>query len=290
VVIAAVEAVPLAVSFKETFSFGTTDRTISPNIVVITQSDEGHVGYGEACPLPAFTSETQASVIELIQQRVAPVLAGRDPMNRVSLLHEIAPVLRFAPFTVAALDTALLDLAGRALGVPVHALLGGSFRERVEVLGSIGWNTDAVRMTEIAVEQSKAYRWLKLYAGRGELHADLDRLQAVRDAVGPQIELFVDVNGMWSPSDLIRALPRLDRSESRSSSSHCRSRRSSFNAIWSLSSASTSSPMSRCAPSQMRRTSRRCDRRLCSTSGTPSSAGRQPRCTRGTWPLRMVSG
>jgi muconate cycloisomerase len=208
--ITAVEAVPLAVSFKEAFRFGTTDRTTSPNVVVVVRTDEGPVGYGEACPVPAFTSETQSSIIELVERRVAPVLTGGDPLNRTPLLHALARVLRFAPFTVAAVDTALLDLAGRALGVPAHALLGGAFRDRVEVHGSVGWQEDAAEMVRTAVGQAATYRSLKLYAGRGDVHADLDRLCAVRAAVGPDVGLFVDVNGMWSPSDLLQALPRLE--------------------------------------------------------------------------------
>jgi muconate cycloisomerase len=192
--ITAVEAVPLAVSFKEAFRFGTTDRTTSPNVVAVVRTDEDAVGYGEACPVPAFTSETQSSIVELVERRVAPVLTGGDPLNRTPLLHALARVLRFAPFTVAAVDTALLDLAGRALGVPAHALLGGAFRDRVEVHGSVGWQEDAADMVRTAVGQAATYRSLKLYAGRGDVHTDLDRLCAVRTAVGPDAGLFVDAN------------------------------------------------------------------------------------------------
>lgn len=119
-----VEAVPVAASFRTAFRFGTVDRSTSPNVVVIIRTDDGVVGYGEACPVPAFTSETQRSVVELVEERVAPLLVGRDPRHRVPVLQELAQVLRFAPFTTAAVDTALLDLVGRALGVPVHTLLG----------------------------------------------------------------------------------------------------------------------------------------------------------------------
>ena len=204
-----VEAVPLAASFKSTFRFGTTDRTTSPNVVVIVRTDEGPVGYGEACPVPAFTCETQKSIVELVEERVAPVLVGRDPEHRLPLLHDLARVLKSAPFTTAAVDTALLDLVGRALDVPVHTLLGGAFRDRTEVHGSVGWDEDAGKMVEAALHQRETYRWLKLYAGRGDIAADLDRLQAVRDAIGHDVRLFVDVNTMWTPSDLVRALPRV---------------------------------------------------------------------------------
>lgn len=207
--IQSVEAVPIAASFRRTFRFGTTDRSTSPNVVVIIRTHDGATGYGEACPVPAFTSETQASIVELVEQRIAPALVGRNADNRLALLAQLGTSVRFAPFTITAVDTALLDVMGRALGVPVHVLLGGAFRDRTEVHGSVGWDADPAKVAESAVEQAQTYRWLKLYAGRGELDEDLDRLQAVRDAVGPEVKLFVDINGMWTPSDLIRALPRV---------------------------------------------------------------------------------
>jgi len=207
--IESIEAIPLAASFSKTFRFGTTDRSTSPNVVVIIRTSDGHVGYGEAVPVPAFTSETQNSIVELVEERIAPVVVGRDPFDRQLLLADIFKVLRFAPFTIAAVDMALLDLQGRALDVPVYALLGGAFRSSTEVHGSVGWSEDSESMVDIAVEQAETYSCLKLYAGRGGLERDLDRLQAVRDAVGPDIQLFVDVNMMWEPSDLVRALPRV---------------------------------------------------------------------------------
>jgi muconate cycloisomerase len=207
--ISSVEAIPIAASFRSTFRFGTTERTTSPNVVIAIRTDEGQIGYGEACPVPAFTSETQRSIVELVEQRVAPALVGGDPSLRAPLLEGLARSLAFAPFTVAGVETALLDLLGRVLEVPVHVLLGGAFRDRVEVHGSVGWDEDAARMAENALEQCQTYRWLKLYAGRGEIDRDLDRLQAVRDAVGPDARLIVDINGMWSASDAIRAIPRL---------------------------------------------------------------------------------
>src|SRR5207237_1160657 len=128
--IKSIEAIPLAASFKEVFRFGMTDRTSSPNVLVRIVADEGVVGWGEACPVQAFTSETQASVVELVETRVATALVGRDPLQRVPLLDALARVLRFAPFTFAAVDTALLDVAARHTGLPVSALLGGALPAR----------------------------------------------------------------------------------------------------------------------------------------------------------------
>jgi L-alanine-DL-glutamate epimerase-like enolase superfamily enzyme len=208
--ITSVEAIPLAAAFKQVFRFGTTDRSTSTNVIVRVSTDEGVVGYGEACPVQAFTPETQASIVELVETRVAPNLVGRDALQRVPRLADLARVLRLAPFTVAAVDTALLDLAGKQTGVSVSTLLGGAFRDRVEVHGSVTWDEDPARIVETALEQRETYRWLKLYAGRGEIDRDLDRLQAVRDAVGADARLMVDINGMWRQSDAIRALARVE--------------------------------------------------------------------------------
>lgn len=204
-----IEAIPVAASFRSTFRFGTTDRSTSPNVIVRIETDDGVVGYGEACPVPAFTAETQQSIVELVEQRVSPVLLGQNPEHRLPLLVALGKVLKGAPFTTAAVDTALLDVLGRALGVPVHALLGGAFRDSIQVHGSVGWNRDSAAMVDVATEQAQQYQWLKLYAGRGALDEDLDRLAAVRQAVGPTTDLFVDINTLWTASDLIRAMPRV---------------------------------------------------------------------------------
>jgi L-alanine-DL-glutamate epimerase-like enolase superfamily enzyme len=124
--------------------------------------------------------------VELVETRVAPTLVGRDALQRVPRLAELARVLRFAPFTVAAV--VLLDLLGRRAGVPAATLLGGSFRDRVEVHGSVTWDEDPARVVESALEQRETYRWLKLYAGRAA-HGRPQR-------------------HVGAPSDVIRALDR----------------------------------------------------------------------------------
>src|SRR5438067_11103750 len=75
--IKSIEAIPLAASFKQVFRFGMTDRTSSPNALVRLGTDDGVVGWGEACRVQAFTSETQASVVELVETHVGTALVGR---------------------------------------------------------------------------------------------------------------------------------------------------------------------------------------------------------------------
>lgn len=207
--IASVEAVPLAARLRVPFRFGTVVRTTSANVLVRIERDDGLTGYGEACPVPQLTAETQESVVALVQQRVAPALVGEDARRWRPLLGRVAERLFEAPFTLAAIDMALLDLAGRSLDLPVHALLGGRHRDAVEVHGSVGWDADPERVADTAQEQAREFRWLKLYAGTGELADDLERIEAARRRVGDDHPFLLDVNGRWSPLEAIRAGPVL---------------------------------------------------------------------------------
>src|SRR3954452_14659654 len=74
--IARVEAVPLDARLKTPFRFGNVVRTPSANVLVRIVDDDGLVGYGEACPVPQLTAETQESVVALIEQRITPELVG----------------------------------------------------------------------------------------------------------------------------------------------------------------------------------------------------------------------
>src|SRR5262245_52210253 len=119
--IASVDAVPLAARLKVPSRFGNVVRTSSANVLVRITSEDGLVGYGEACPVPQLTAETQESVVALVEQRVAPLLAGEDA-RQVRALVSALPLFQ-ATFTRAAIDMALLDLVGKALRVPAYELL-----------------------------------------------------------------------------------------------------------------------------------------------------------------------
>jgi len=177
-------------------------------VLVVTTSD-GVVGYGEACPVPAFTAETQESIVALVEQRVKPLLIGEDPLRHRPLVRTLERVLFGCPFTLAAIDIALWDIAGKLLGLPISTLLGGRFRERIEMHGSVGWDTPEAMVETALAQRTLGYGALKLYAGRGTVGADLDRIGAVRVAVGTDVRLLLDVNGQWSVSQCLEALPRL---------------------------------------------------------------------------------
>ncbi len=203
------EAIPLKVGFKQLFKFGLIDRKVSQNVILKIRTEEGLVGYGEACPVPAFTAETQKSVVDNLNQMVAPLLVGKNPLDREPLIRLLERFLPHCPFTLTAVDLALWDLAGKAANLSVSLLLGGQFRSQIQMHGSVGWDETEVMIETASAQLAQGYTALKLYAGRGTLVEDLKKLEAVRAAIPDNVQLLLDVNGLWNVTDCLKALPRL---------------------------------------------------------------------------------
>lgn len=207
--ITSVEAIPFRAELSQPFRFGNIVRTTSQNVLVKITTDSGATGWGEACPVPQLTAETQASVTALVNGEVRDSFVGKDARARRALIASVDRVHLGIHFTLAALDTALLDLVAQGHGVAVADLLGGRVREEVEVHGSVGWDEDPRAVAATALTYAEEFTWLKLYAGKGELDADLRGIEAAREAVGGEHPFLLDINGLWTVTDVVRAGPRL---------------------------------------------------------------------------------
>jgi len=209
--ITSVEVFPLLAKFKKPFSFSGITRTSSKNIIIRLNTDEGISGIGEACPIPGMSGETDVSICAAIRDFIAPAIIGEDPIQIAPLTAKIDKVINGNVVTKAGINIALYDLVGKILNMPVYALLGGKFRDYVDINGSVGTGT-AAEMTETAEEQmaEAGVRYLKLYCGRDDIDADVKKLKEVIRNIGGRARVFLDVNQQWSPKQAIRAIRALE--------------------------------------------------------------------------------
>jgi len=116
------------------------------------ETADGLTGWGEAACLggPTWSEESSESVAVTIERYIAPWLAGRDATRIEALSREMARRVQGNPFARAAVEMALWDLNGKALGVPVHRLLGGRVRESVPLSWSL-----AVESAEAEVAEAR---------------------------------------------------------------------------------------------------------------------------------------
>ncbi len=179
-------------------------------VFVELMTDDGLVGVGEVRPL----NKTD-SFVAVIEELAGRYVIGSDPFDTERLAWAIERLEYGRPSehgqsALGAFDIASWDLIGQALGVPVWKLLGGRFRERVPAYAN-GWykaDYDPARIAELALTVvARGYRAMKLdpfSAASVRLSAaDLRRavgvVAAVREAVGPDIDLMIEMHGRFSP-------------------------------------------------------------------------------------------
>jgi len=183
------------------------------NFFVKVETDEGLYGMGEA-----GLKRRGAAVAEVIRS-FEPDLIGQDP-SRIEHLWQVMFRGGFFPggvvqsAAVSAVDIALWDLKGKALGVPVYSLLGGATREKVVCYPHIGERDNVERLVENcrkrAAEGWKFVRWgLCDPADPGALEPvravrfGIEQVKAVREALGDEIEICVDAHTRLDPSAAI---------------------------------------------------------------------------------------
>lgn len=112
-------------------------------------------------------------------------------------LHDkMNKVVKDVPAAKAAIDIACFDIAGKALGVPVYQLLGGRYHEKFPITHVLSIGTPEAMAEEAAKRVEMGYRSFKMKVGT-EVTRDVARIKAVRQQVGEDIAIRVDVNQGW---------------------------------------------------------------------------------------------
>lgn len=159
-----------------------------------------------------FVADSTHSMVAAITEIYGPALLGKS-IFAIEAINELLDArLAGNPAPRAAIDIALHDAVGKALGVPVHALLGGACQPRIPLEWSVSMADDVQTMVaeaRRAVEQFGCRVLCVKAADRRGWRRDVDNFAAVREAVGPGIEIGVDPNTGWSVPDAIRAVHAL---------------------------------------------------------------------------------
>lgn len=175
------------------------------SLLVRLVADDGSTGWGEA--LAPVAPEVPA---EIVRTLFAPVLLGADPCRVRPLVAALRDLMRerghlggHQADALAAVDIALWDLAGRLTGLPVHALLGGAFRDRIPTyVSGLPRPTDPERAALAAQWAAQGVTRIKLHLGYG-VDADLATVAAVR-AAAPGVRLAVDAHWAYELADAAR--------------------------------------------------------------------------------------
>lgn len=196
--------VPLVTPFK------TALRTVEnvEDIVICIHTDTDAVGYGEAPPTAVITGDTKGSIVTAIRDFIAPAITGMDILELDTIMHRMHHAIVKNTSAKACVDMALYDLYAKRLGLPLYQVLGGS-ADTVETDLTISVDTVDKMVADSLAAISQGYRILKVKVGK-EGMADVQRIRAIREAVGPDVAIRVDANQGWTPKDAARIIRQME--------------------------------------------------------------------------------
>jgi len=207
-----VRATPLFVPYRKPYYWaqGTIDGACVVLVEVLT--DAGVTGYGECVATPSA-----AGMLAYLRE-ASRFLVGRDPFANARIMigayhglfqeHGTCSAPRFSGQVLAGLEMALWDLMGKAVGRPVHELLGGAVHEEIRYFGFPQGRGAEEIAGEARAFAEAGFDVIYVKVGHGDAE-DLAIVSAVRAAIGPDRRLRLDPNEHWTALTAARLLPKM---------------------------------------------------------------------------------
>ena len=210
-----VEAIPVRIPLKpERRMVSALGRhEVSEFVLVRLHTDTGLEGAGEATVTPRWSGETVWGATAIIQNLFAPIVEGCDAADIDTITDRLDAVAVDNWFAKSAIEMACWDAVGKSQNKPVYELLGGAVRPlTIRNRFSLGAYSPEVAADRAATLVTAGFKTIKVKVGTGDPE-DIARVQAVREAIGPDIELTVDANGGWSDASARNCLAHLRNCE-----------------------------------------------------------------------------
>ena len=177
------------------------------NVLVKIKTKEGITGFGECSPYMPINGESAATCM-IIGQHFAKALKGKNPLQIKELVNLMDKIIYANNSIKSAFDIALYDIASQHAGVPLYQFIGGKNNKTIitDYTVSIGepkkMAADALKIKE------KGYPAIKVKLGKNG-KTDVERIKAIREAVGNEIPVRIDANQGWNVEEAIVTLKAL---------------------------------------------------------------------------------
>jgi muconate cycloisomerase len=164
--IISIECFPLRLPLRKPLVMSTYRLDDGPVLYVRIRARCGAEGWGEAAASPIMAGETLSGMVSCVRELIEPHVVGRSVFDRTAIAYKLKSAFYGNGGAVAAVDMALLDLAGRIKDVPASDLLGGAVRRSITPLWLIGGSGRAdADVAEARALYEQGFRSFKLKVG-----------------------------------------------------------------------------------------------------------------------------
>ncbi|MEP4892304.1 MAG: muconate/chloromuconate family cycloisomerase [Aliiglaciecola sp.] len=189
-----------------------TSMSVQSMVIVRINDDNGLEGIGEGTTIGglAYGPESPESIKTNIDKYIAPLVLNKPITSINAFMQELNQSVRGNYIAKSAVETALLDLRGKQLGVPVSELLGGACHQKLDCLWVLASGdtekdiAEAQKMIEL-----KRHCHFKMKIGARAVAEDVAHVKAVKQALGSDISIRVDVNQAWNEINAVKGMQAL---------------------------------------------------------------------------------
>lgn len=202
-----IELYRLSIPLKEPFITSLGTDYSAENVLIRIITNEGIIGFGECSPYMPINGESQDTCF-IVGQYFAKALIGKDPLQIEDCINLMDKIIYGNSSIKSAVDIALYDIASQQAGMPLYKFIGGKNNKTIitDYTVSIG---EPQKMAVDALKiKAEGYPAIKIKLGKnGKI--DVERIKAIREAVGTEIPLRIDANQGWGVEEAIETLQAL---------------------------------------------------------------------------------
>jgi L-alanine-DL-glutamate epimerase-like enolase superfamily enzyme len=193
-IIKRVDAIPIAIPLIKPVIMAGVRLEVSYNLLVRAEAANGLVGWGEASVAPTMTGDLLPGMVAAVNEHLAPLVVGKDALQRAELAHLCAHALHHNGGPKCAVDAAIADLAGRHLNVSLSDMYGGALRDSITAMYLLGNPRIEDDIAETHKKINEGYTFFKLKVGIKHPRDEADAAVQIRQAVGRDVVLCADAN------------------------------------------------------------------------------------------------
>ena len=173
--------------------------THAENIVVVIETDEGLIGYGECSPYMTINGESIDTCF-IVGQYLAKALIGQDVLNPTVCMESMDRLIYANTSIKSAFDIALYDIAAQHAGSPLYQFLGGKKNKILQTDMTVSIGAPAKMQKNAIKFKEQGFPFIKVKLGESQ-EKDVARIKAIREGIGNEIPLRIDANQGWSTAD-----------------------------------------------------------------------------------------
>ena len=180
-------------------------------VLVHIQTEDGYEGWGEATTIGglSYAEESPHSIKTNIDTYFTPLLLKEQPSSTAKAMQLLSLHISGNRFAKCAIETALLDIEGKRLNLPISELIGGRVRDRIEVAWTLASGNTATDISEAKqMVKQKKHRIFKLKIGSNPILDDVAHVLTIKKAL-PDCRITVDVNQAWTELDAMQGISLL---------------------------------------------------------------------------------